>query len=181
MPCATTLYFDLETDAAVRRLWQAIEDAGLPSSLLNLGYRPHLTLVVCDTMDFDALRAELPPLVASTPPVSFNFHGLGTFNTAEGVVYLAVTVSQELLALHERIWKLAAPHANGKLQYYMPGIWVPHVTLGYGLEQEQVGQVINSLRKIVLPINGTATELVVTDVSPSGYTDLFAARLGVQP
>ncbi len=35
MPCAVTLSFDQETDAAIRGIWQAIEDAGLPSTMLN--------------------------------------------------------------------------------------------------------------------------------------------------
>jgi len=178
MPCATTLYFDLETDAAIRRIWQAIEDAGLPSSMLNLGYRPHLTLAVCESMNLEALRGELPRLVSSIRPVPLTFYGLGTFNIKEGVVFLGVTATQTLLDLHEQFWRLSVAHADGNHTYYQPGIWVPHITLGYGLQQDQVGQVITALLKIALPASGIATELVVTDVSPSGYVDLFAARLG---
>ena len=180
MPCATTLYFDLETDAAVRRLWQAIEDAGLPSSLLNLGYRPHLTLAVCETMNLEGLRDELLQLVAATSPIKLNFHGLGTFSTNEGVVYLGVTVNRALLDLHDQIGQLLGPHSNGNLPYYMPGVWVPHVTLGYGLLEEQVVPVLNSLRRSELPASGTVTELVVSDVTASVYTDLFVARFGIQ-
>jgi 2'-5' RNA ligase len=178
MPCATTLYFDLETDAAIRRLWQAIEDAGFPSAMLNLEFRPHLTLAVCETMDLDTLRGELPRLVAATHPLAVTFHSLGAFTVKEGVVYLGVTVTRDLLDLHDQLWKLLTANSTGNSSYYLPGIWVPHVTLGYGLPQEQVGSVINLLLKSPLPVIGMVTELVVTDVAGTGFVDLFASRLG---
>lgn len=173
MPCATTLYFDLETDAAIRRLWQAIEDAGLPSTMLNIGYRPHLTLSVCESLDLDAMRADLSALMAAFRPIPLTFPNLGAFLQAEGVVFLGVTVTPALLDLHAQIWHLSEAHTIGVSGYYAPGVWVPHVTLGYGLVQEQVGSVINTLLKAPLPASGMATELVISDVSPSGYVDLL--------
>jgi 2'-5' RNA ligase len=178
MPCATTLYFDLETDAAVRRLWQAVEDAGLPSTMLNLGFRPHLTLAVCESLDLDAFRLELPAMMAALQPIPLTFSSLGTFIQAEGVVYLGVTVTQALLDLHSQIWHLSQAHMDGISHYYVPGIWVPHITLGYDLLLEQVGQVMNTLLKAPLPVSGMANELVITDDSLNGFVDLYAARLG---
>src|SRR5512133_1844925 len=97
MPCGAIIYFDAETDAAIRGQWQIIEDAGLPSILPGLNYPPHLTLVACDDMDMNGLRSRLPAFLAENPPMTVQFSGLGIFNTLEPVVYLAVAPSQALL------------------------------------------------------------------------------------
>jgi hypothetical protein len=178
VPCATTLYLDLETDAAIRRLWQGIEDAGLPSTMPTLGYRPHLSLAVCESMDMPALRDILPTLLGATPPIPLIFSNLSVFPKADGVVYLGVTASRGLMEFHEKVWQLMAAHTSGHSEYYSPGMWVPHITLDYGLTPEQVGSVITTVLKLPIPLTGIATELVVTDVSNNGYTDLYARKLG---
>ena len=178
MPCATTLYLDLETDAAIRRLWQGIEDAGLPSIMPNLGYRPHISLAVCETMDVAEMRKILPPLLSVTPAIPLIFSYLGVFSKSDGVVYLGVTASRGLLEFHEKIWQIMAAHTSGHSEYYSPGVWVPHITINYDLTPEQVGRVVTTVLKLPIPLTGVATELVVTDVAPTGYTDLFARKLG---
>ena len=178
MACAVTIYFDLETDAAICGVWQAIEDAGLPSAMLNMGYRPHITLSVCEQMDLDELKKNLPVLIASTPPIPVTFSQLGIFPGPDGVIFLGVTVNKMLANLHASYWRTADAYMGAASEYYRPDIWVPHVTLAYGLTPELVGQVVTVLLKTPLPAQGLATEFVVTDADEPNKVDLFAARLG---
>src|SRR5512142_2937045 len=177
MPCGAIIYFDVETEAAIRGQWQIIEDAGLPSTLPALNYPPHLTLVACEDMDMDGLRARLPAFLAQNPPLPIQFSGLGVFNTIEPVVYLAVAPSRALLDFHASFLEMARPFLLGDSIYYQPGVWVPHITLAQGLPREAVGAVIDVLLRRPLPQRGLLKELVLADFIPQqpGIHETFKA------
>ena len=66
------LLFDADSDAAVRRMWDDLTDAGVrsPASSKSSSNRPHVTLSVAEDMDDavdDALRAVLRRLPFSRP------------------------------------------------------------------------------------------------------------------
>ena len=62
------LLFDAEADAAVRRLWDDLTDAGVRSlaSSTSPSNRPHLTLTVAEHMD-DGVNDSLRPLLGRLP------------------------------------------------------------------------------------------------------------------
>lgn len=180
MPCGAVVYFDEDTDAAIRRLWQVIEDAGLLSTIPALNYPPHLTLAACDDMDFDGLRARLPPFVASHPPMVVQFSGLGFFHGRIPVVYLTVTVTHALLDLHSSFDQTARPYLLNPNSYYWPDTWVPHITLAQEFPPETTGAIVNALLRRPLPKIGLLRELALVDFPPeqSGLRELFTTRLG---
>jgi hypothetical protein len=180
MPCGAILYFDVETDAAIRGQWQIIEDAGLPSTLPGLDYPPHLTLVACEDMDMGRLRAQMPAFVAEHPPLPVQFSGLGIFNAVEPVVYLAVAPSQALLNFHASFLEMVRPYLLGDNTYYQPGTWVPHITLAQGVPREMTGAVVDALLRRPLPQRGLLKEVVLADFIPQrpGLNEIFKARLG---
>jgi 2'-5' RNA ligase superfamily len=180
MPCGAALFFDEKTDAAIRGLWQVIEDAGLPSNMLKLSYAPHLSVLVCDDTDIDALRKVLPVFIASHTPLPLSFHSLGVFGGKDGVVYLAPTVTQQLLDFHTELWNLIEPYTKNAQEYYRPDIWVPHVTLDLEVPLDQVGAVVETLLRVDFPKEGLIKELLIAgfpDDEP-GLEELFKARLG---
>jgi hypothetical protein len=56
MGLAVSLLFDGATTARVRSLWDRLGEAGISTSMLDLGYAPHLTLTV---MEDEELAAQL--------------------------------------------------------------------------------------------------------------------------
>lgn len=161
-------------------MWQAIDDAGLPSTTLELNYPPHLTLMACSELDMDRLREVLPVFVASHPPLLVNFTGLGVFAGKEAVVYLSLAWNRALLEMHEHFWSVANPFAIETGEVYQPGRWVPHVTLDYALPYHQVGPVVNALMQAQLPRFGLLREVVLVDFNPTGsiIEERFKSRLG---
>src|SRR5574338_1259790 len=112
MTCGAAHYFDKETDAAIRRLWQVIEDAGLPSKMLSLSYPPHMTILVCENSDLEGMREALGEFISHQPPIEVNFHSLGVFNTSDGVIYLSPVPDQHLIAFHTALWSIMEPYSD---------------------------------------------------------------------
>ena len=127
---------------AIRTLWELLRDADLPSvaSHRKGEYEPHLSLTVADDLD-PAVTATDPATVV--PSESIAFEVLGSFPS--GVLFLAAVPDQRLLEAQ----RLAYEACKGARlwQYYEPGRWSPHITLGYGYTPDQLGRAA----AIVLP------------------------------
>lgn len=178
MPCGAALLFDKHTDAAIRGLWQIIEDAGLPSNMLTLGYPPHMTMLTCEDTNMEGLNLMLPRFVASHQPVAVQFHSLGVFAGDDEVIYLAPIINNELLDFHTHYWQMIRPFTVLPNELYAPGVWVPHVTLDLDVPPDLVGPVIELLLEAEFPRQGWITELQVSDLSEDEPVQLFKARLG---
>lgn len=181
MTCGAAFKFDVETDAAIRGLWDEIAAAGLPSNMLQLNYPPHLSLLLCEDIDMIGVRRVLPEFLATQPPLPLTFPALGVFPGEEGVIYLAPTVSQAMLDFHTRLWALLEPFAIQASPLYRPGVWVPHVTLDLDINLAEAAAVIEVLsQKNRLPRQGLANGLFVADF-PDDQPDLqelFVSDLG---
>ena len=100
---AIELTFDPETAARVAGLWEAIARAGLSTSMQDVGAFPHVSLAVFDDVDCYKLRRTIADFARSTPPMETHLSAVGTFPGAEGVVFIAPVVTEELLAMHARL------------------------------------------------------------------------------
>ncbi len=138
------LLLDAVTDATVRRHWQALSDAGLPSQgdIPEQTNRPHVTLGVAQHFP-GTVERELPALAASLPvPVSLG--ALIVFGSRRYIVARQVVVTAELLALQAAAANLIERYFP-LLDHLAPGHWTPHVTLARRLDPEQVGRALTAL------------------------------------
>ena len=72
MPFVVELYFDPSTEEGIRGAWKAIDEAGINSAMLKGGYRPHVSLGVCDHLEtLMQLAQELSTFVAGVVPFRF--------------------------------------------------------------------------------------------------------------
>lgn len=180
MTCGAALYFDKETDAAIRRLWQMIEDAGLPSRMLSMAYPPHMTILVCEDSNLEAVRETLSEFIAHQPPIEVEFHSLGVFATPDGVIYLSPVATQHMLAFHEALWAIIEPYSQQPKDLYRPGSWVPHITLDVEVPHDKIGAVIETLLQAELPKKGLLTSLFMAEFlsEPPAFDEVFMQRLG---
>jgi hypothetical protein len=153
------LLFDDETDAAMRRVWDDLADAGVRSlaSSTSPSNRPHATLTVAQDMD-ESVNDALRPLLAMLPlpctigaPMLF---GRGPFT----LVRLLIP-SAGLLALQAGVHAACLPHmAPGPLPHADPGHWTPHVTLARRVAPEKLADAL-SLRRVSQDRRGTAVAI----------------------
>lgn len=136
------LVFDTDTEAAVRRLWAELAEAGIPSQAP--ASRPHVTLLVTDRLPAE-LDAELAAVSARLPlpctvgaPVLF-----GRVGRDSTVLARLVVPTAELLGLHAEVHRrcrpaLAVPPAANST----PGQWTAHVTLARRVRAGALGRAL---------------------------------------
>ena len=177
MPFVVELYFDPSTEEGIRRAWKAIDEAGINSAMLKGGYRPHVSLGVCDQLKVNSLAQELSTFAASVAPFRLSFPNIGIFSTPEGVVFLGVTVTEQLLNVHARFHKIFKKHAQEQREYYIVGKWTPHCTLAFGLSEHEIVETVKICRQIALPISTEVKEIGVVEVSPTSCRTLYLCNL----
>ena len=135
------LVLDAVGEGAVRREWQLLEGAGLPSQSRHTGAsnRPHVTLLVRSTLG-DLRTAPLGDMLPLTMTLGAPLL-LGGGRTR--ALARSVLPSATLVRLHEAVHALAgsgddAPHT-------VPGEWTPHVTLARRLPVERIGDAVAAL------------------------------------
>jgi hypothetical protein len=120
------LVFDVDTEAAVRRIWDGLRDAGIPSQAP--ASRPHVTLAVAERIDaeVDVLLSSLGdrfplPCVIGAPLL---------FGRGPVILTRLIVPTADLLAVHSEVHRLCLPHLQpGPLPNSAPGQWTAHVTL----------------------------------------------------
>ena len=181
MPFVVELYFDPSTEERIRSAWKAVDAAGISDSMPKGGYRPHVSLGVCDYLETDALAQELSIFAKSITPFRLLFPNIGVFSTSEGVVYLGVTVTEQLLNLHEAFHKIFKKYAEEQREYYTVGQWVPHCTLAFGLSEDQIVEAVTVCRQITLPISAEVKEIGVVKVSATSCQTLSSFSFKFNP
>jgi 2'-5' RNA ligase len=130
MSVAIIVTFDSSADARIRRFWSALEAEDL--IVPNLG-RPHITLAQIAPDDLGRAADALAEVAAGVHGTRLMVDSLGLFPGAQPVLFLNPVVNAGLLALHRRVHdalRKVEIAREGTQGHYLPGSWVPHLTLG---------------------------------------------------
>jgi 2'-5' RNA ligase len=153
------LLFDPDTEAAVRRNWDALGAAGIRSQSSHTApsNRPHVTLTVAEELD-ESVNDALKP-VAQRLPFACTVGAPMLFGGRVFTLVRLLVPSAELLSLHAHVCEVCSPHMpKGPLPHAEPGQWTPHVTLARRLQADQLATAF-SVRALGRDIRGTAVAL----------------------
>lgn len=128
---ALELLPDAAGEAAVRRDWQALREAGLPSMLDHAGATntPHVTVIAVPAIaaaDEAVARDLLAPLL----PVRARLSGIAVFGGARLTIARVVDVDDEVVAAVLALRSRTTGHQH-------PG-WLPHLTLARRLPRAEL-------------------------------------------
>ncbi|MDR7301661.1 2'-5' RNA ligase family protein [Haloactinomyces albus] len=176
MAQALELFFDAEADAAVRVLWQRLDDAGVPSmaTRTHQRHRPHVTLAMGATIPPSARRALAADLGTLSIPDLW-LYTLGTFPGEDSVLLLSAITDTELLAVHSAAHDALAGKVTQPSAYHLPGAWVPHCTLAQGITRDELSAGFAVLHPAE-PIRATVTEVGITDTRTGEVEVLISTR-----
>ena len=165
MPFAVIMYFNAELEKTVRRIWDEMAAAGISTNCPVLEATPHLTLAMFDEADRDKLVEKAGSFAEKRKPIDVNFAYVGTFATDSYIMFLAPTMSRELMEIHEGLHDALFGMENSS-ELYAPEKWSPHCTLTQRLEPEMLGSVVDILKKYNLPIKGRLESLGIIEYPP---------------
>lgn len=142
------LLFDERTEAQVRRMWSALDDAGLPSQARHrsASNRPHVTVMVAEWLGaaVDGELAALPDAL----PLECTVGAPLVFGTGRLVLARLIVPTEALLALQRRVFEVCAPHLHEMLPHAGPGRWTPHVTLGRRIRSADLPAALGALAEL---------------------------------
>jgi len=176
MPFAVEMYMDAEAEAKVRRIWKFLAESGIKSAMLKAGYRPHVSLGVCEELNVYGLAKELSSFAEITSPFEMTLSSIGLFHSSESVIFLGVTPTQKLLDVSGAFHRFFGKYAKAQRAYHV-GSWVPHCTLAFGLPNDIASQAIEICRRESLPIRSRVEEIGIAEVSPVSAKMLCAYNL----
>lgn len=167
MVAALEMYFDQAGERRLRTLWDALEEARVPTlgTHTHRRHRPHLSLVAADELPPAAALAALDGFRVPDLPISFQH--VGQF--PGGVLWLGPTPTKELLALHADALSRMDAAGIAVWDLYRTGTWVPHCTLSMTARREAVARAV-PLCCDVLPLHTTLTGAAIVDHTRGHFT-----------
>jgi 2'-5' RNA ligase len=145
MGVAVEVYFDPVSEQQLRQLQVRLASQAIPPVLEQLEFRPHVSLAGFASTSPEAVIPLVRAFAQSTQPFPITFSHLGVFPTAEGVVFLAPTLTQDLARLHQGFHQQLAQAGLMADRYYQPDQWVPHCTIATDVAPRQVATAIELL------------------------------------
>lgn len=165
MGYAVELYFDEQTEAAITAVWDRIVSAGVGDDLGAIGFRPHISLAICEDLhDPTAFTAELSALCAESLPLPVTLASVGLFPGT--VLFYAPVMTVPLQKLHQRVWRLVEGLSESPSPLYAPGRWVPHATLSLNLRPDEVPRAVQAAMTSTLPITGRLVRVGLSSAKP---------------
>jgi 2'-5' RNA ligase len=112
---------------------QLDQNSGL-ETVRRIGDVHHVSLGVYDDLPAERFSADLAQFAPSLHPLPIRLSNVGIFPGPRSVLYLGPVVTEDLLALHWRFHAAFGEFAPACWGHYLPGAWVPHVTLAMDVE-----------------------------------------------
>lgn len=128
MALAVCLLFDAYSDVTIRRLWQRLEDEGVPTLLSHTHGRhvPHVSYAVLRSYD-RTLVSDALDLLPDEGPMTLHFDAIGMFRRSR--TWLVPAVTADIARRQERVVEALESTGGDLHRHYRPGVWVPHCTL----------------------------------------------------
>ncbi len=163
---AVELYFDPESEQRILDLRRALIEQGYTALRDLLEFRPHISLAVFDQAHPDQLNPLVFDFSAVLAPFEFRLSAVGTFPTAENVIFLAPVPTFTLLDCHHRFHQRLAQTSLTCWTYYLPGQWVPHCTIEVNIPAERFAAALDFTRRIFQPVEGRFESIGVIEFRP---------------
>lgn len=145
------LVLDETAEEAIRRQWDLLTEAGLPSlgssgstdrgAETGQRHRPHITVGVARQI-WPRIESELEGLQFRPFPVWLG--GVLVFGSRRPILVRLVVPSEPLLGWHRRVYQLLEP-CPGIPANLRPDHWTPHITLARRILPHRLGEAVQAV------------------------------------
>ena len=153
MSRGVVLWPEATAAAAIRGLWDVLEDHGVPSLATHTHglHQPHCSLSVAEQLPAEAALAAVGTVPSR--PIPLLIGSAGVF-PPQGALFLACVPNRPLLDEQARVHRAVAPLAPNRWPFFELDAWVPHITLSMALAADQLSVALRAVMER-LPIMGT--------------------------
>jgi len=162
MAFGVSAWFDSTSENHVREIWRCLHEKEIDSTLHVGPYRPHITFGIYDSLDVDQFVSSMRKGLHGFNPLPFILPSVGIFNEPLAG-FFNVTVTQQLLKIHELVHNIMSSHGADPVSYYLPKRWNPHCTLATKLTPETLLEFARYTTTLSLPITGTINRVGIID------------------
>ena len=163
MAYAVSLLVNSGLAEIVSERWMQLSDADVSRSMLDLGYPPHVTLVVYDALGVDVAIAALDGIFENLDQMAVTLTDVTTFGGGSGVIYAALAPSPDLIRLQA---KAAAAIGEVCRPHYRTGSWTPHCTLATGVDDIDLDRAKTIIERDWRPITGVFEAAALVEFLP---------------
>ena len=176
MQYSVMLYFNNFENYRIGEYVNMLKDCSNNSYLIDSHIPPHITIGMWNSDD--GFLEKIEELAHMTNPFELLLASIGIFNSDEeiGHVFLAPVKNPELVQFHKRFYELTKLRDDDDefdRVYQNDNIWVPHVTIGYSTEKENLGDAITKCTAIDLPQKAVVTQVAVAHCCPFKEIKIF--------
>lgn len=150
-------------DRPVRTLWTQLAQAGLSSPMIDKHIDPHLTLGLCTDINPKSFEAALTTFTRLHSSFALELSHIGLFTDPAHVLFLGITMTDQLLRAHNTFDLLFSKYAIGISPLYRPNRWVPHLTLAERIKPEEIPRAMGWATHIRLPFHSVADRIALVD------------------
>ena len=180
MPFAVELYFDERTESLIKAIWEKLAEKGVSERMAHRAARPHVALAVFEDADPGELAYLLRSLAKDQSPLEVRFEVLGTYCSADGVLFLCPVVSPRFFLLHSAVLKLIHPLVSGMKETCRPNRFIPHCTIAYGLKKDTLSRAVALFSNRALPLVGQYNRIGLFDLAASEDRCIYPFQKSVQ-
>jgi len=170
MALAVCLLLDDRAETAVRRLWDRLERQGIASLATHTHGRhvPHLSYASLLEADLQATLESLATL-PDGDELTLHLDAFGMFRRSR--CWLGPAIPPGLAERQAAVAEAAQSTGAVLHKHYVPGLWIPHVTLAPRLQLGDLAAVAAVVYD-VLPITAHVTKAALIDTSTGVRTPL---------
>jgi 2'-5' RNA ligase len=157
---------DSETNARLDVIAEELDRISGLETVRRIGDVHHVSLGVYDDVAVERFVADVAAFAKTLEPIAIRLASIGIFSGAKNVLHLGLVVTEDLLLLHRRFHDVLSAHAGSCRDHYLPGAWVPHVTLAVDIEAAALEEAVAVVRQIWQPCDARLDAIRFIRVRP---------------
>lgn len=169
-----SLYFDDNTSRKIQRLIDKTAYKSGNTFMIDGDVPPHITIASFQTDQESKVIELLEEKIKDIKSEMVTFASIGVFKSS--VIYLAPILNEYLhnlcLNINEGISYIENIYIS---KFYLPFQWIPHVTIGKKLNNEQLLLAFQELSKEFFIFNGEVTRIGLSKTNP--YKEIVEWKL----
>ncbi len=129
MAYSIELYFDIEFEIKIRRLWNSLNKHNVPSIMQKIGSRPHLAISILDYIEEEEVSNIIRYLVNNHKQFEIEFPAISMIPGKKQAVFLSPSQNVQLREIQSSLYDYLLKKRYSPKEYYNPGKWLPHCTI----------------------------------------------------